>query len=112
MKTVTRTVLTILAIYVLLYITITRISLNLNRQIGLSSIYFVPFSALNMDSRLKDRMHGFGCWFFFPAWLIDRHIFGGPDVASTPLLHLEASDERAVISTFPSTNRHKDATSE
>lgn len=75
--------------YVLLYVALSRTSLYINRRDGIRGFFYVPVRASMMRSPALEWVHGAASTFFFPVWVVDHRLLGGPWVASVPLFELD-----------------------
>jgi hypothetical protein len=74
-----------LAAYVIAYFVISRTSESKVQSVGGVGFYYAPVSMENIvGSRGAQKIHTAGVFIFYPIWLIDNRIFGGPEYAHIP----------------------------
>ena len=74
-----------LAIYVVAYYSLSRSSLNKVSSYGIRGFYYVPCSPEKIfQSKSLCRLHIVGVVFFFPVWIVDHKLLGGPSYAFFP----------------------------
>ena len=87
-----RVLIICITIYVALYFVLSRLSLRINAKMGVQGFFYVPVSATDMQLATLQRLHEVGNIVFYPAWLVDYKILGGPVVSAIPLFNLDNSN--------------------
>jgi hypothetical protein len=78
-------VIVFLVVYVIAYLAISRTSEARARAVGAPGFYYAPVSVDTIaTSRKAQWIHHVGIYVFYPIWLVDNCVFGGPEYAAIP----------------------------
>jgi hypothetical protein len=76
---VLRVLLPILTLYVLSYISITRLSYHFNKKNGVNGFTYFPFPPKHFSNSTISRWNDAGYYFYYPLYKVDHGLLGGPD---------------------------------
>lgn len=78
-----------LAAYVCLYIALSRYSRGLVAKYGIEGFYYVPADPETIArNRTLESLNEYLSVLFYPLWLVDFHLLGGPPMSVPPLMEL------------------------